>query len=135
MSKINNSTLARKPIFFERNRVYRVYKGGKLFHDFFDGQDPPEDSNEPEEWLASDVKALNKVIKTPKDGVSKVAGTDIYFDDLIKDNKKLILGERESLGILVKLLDSGIRLPVQAHPDKPFSRKHVHYISSLLQFG
>lgn len=27
--------LAKKPIFFERNRVFRVYKGGKLFHDFF----------------------------------------------------------------------------------------------------
>ena len=116
--------LARSPIFFERNRVYRIYKGGKLFHDFFGGQDPQKDSNEPEEWVASSVKALNKVQNSPRDGVSVIKGTDIYFDDFIADNHKLILGERESLGILVKLLDSGMRLPIQVHPDKEFSRKH-----------
>jgi mannose-6-phosphate isomerase len=35
------------PIFFERNRVFRVYKGGKLFHDFFG--DEETDGNFPEE--------------------------------------------------------------------------------------
>lgn len=37
-----------------------------------------------------------------------------------------MLGNRESLGILVKILDSAIRLPVQAHPDKAFSRTYFH---------
>ena len=124
MSTNVDSEFARKPIFFERNRVYRVYKGGKLFYDFFDGSDPPEDSNEPEEWIASDVKALNKVQKTPRDGISKIKGSDVFFDDLIAENRELILGDRNSLGILVKMLDSGIRLPVQAHPDKAFSRQY-----------
>jgi len=119
-----DSRISGKPIFFERNRVYRVYKGGKLFHDFFNGEDPPEDGNEPEEWIASDVKALNNIQKTPRDGVSIIKRTNIYFDDLIAENRKSILGDRDSLGILVKVLDSGIRLPVQAHPDKAFSRQH-----------
>lgn len=35
-----------------------------------------------------------------------------------------MLGQRDDLGILVKVLDSAVRLPVQAHPDKPFSRRH-----------
>ncbi len=46
------------PIFFERNRVGRVYKGGMLFSEFFG--DKPEDGFMPEEWIASDVKAINK---------------------------------------------------------------------------
>ena len=37
-----------KPIFFERNRVGRVYTGGKLFHGFFG--DEPVDGFLPEEW-------------------------------------------------------------------------------------
>ena len=36
-----------KPIFFEQNRVYRVYTGGKLFAGFFG--DSSEDSFYPEE--------------------------------------------------------------------------------------
>ena len=47
-----------KPIFFEKNRVYRVYTGGKLFAGFFG--DNSEDSFYPEEWVASPVKAMNK---------------------------------------------------------------------------
>ena len=46
-----------EPIFFEKNRVYRVYTGGKLFSTFFG--DDSEDCNYPEEWVASSVKALN----------------------------------------------------------------------------
>ena len=38
-----------------------------------------------------------------------------------------MLGEgRTELGILTKILDSSIRLPVQCHPDKKFSRKHFN---------
>ena len=39
--------LWQRPVFFERNRVYRVYLGGKLFHDFLG--DAPEDGFYPEE--------------------------------------------------------------------------------------
>ena len=38
------------PLFFERNRVFRVYEGGRLFHDFFG--DEAVDGNFPEEWIA-----------------------------------------------------------------------------------
>ena len=51
-----------KPVFFERNRVGRVYTGGKLFHEFFG--DAPEDGFLPEEWIASSVVALNKELET-----------------------------------------------------------------------
>ena len=63
------------PIFFEKNRVERVYVGGKLFSGFF--CDGSEDSYEPEEWIASAVKALNKHPKSEKDGVSKLLCEEI----------------------------------------------------------
>ena len=50
-----------KPIFFEKNRVGRVYTGGALFADFFG--DDSTDGFEPEEW---DLK-LGEMIKLPLD--------------------------------------------------------------------
>jgi hypothetical protein len=58
---IMNKSKLESPIFFERNRVFRVYEGGKLFHDFFG--DEAVDGNFPEEWIASKVKALNKEMR------------------------------------------------------------------------
>ena len=112
------------PIFFEQNRVNRVYTGGALFADFFG--DDSVDGFQPEEWVASNVGALNKNPAGPKEGVSRVRGTDIYFDDLLRDHAGALLGDRKHFGVLTKILDSAIRLPVQAHPDKEFSRKHFH---------
>ncbi len=112
------------PIFFEKNRVGRVYTGGALFADFFG--DDSVDGFEPEEWVVSSVVALNKVQKSPKEGVSVVKDTNIYFDDLLKEYKKELLGDREEFGVLTKVLDSAIRLPAQAHPDKAFSRKYFN---------
>lgn len=122
MSRQHLAALARSPLFFERNRVFRIYRGGKLFGDFFG--DPPADGSEPEEWIASSVKALNRVPKGEKEGISRLRGTEVYLDELLCAEGQAVLGERSSLGILVKLLDSAMRLPVQAHPDKAFSRRH-----------
>lgn len=113
-----------KPIFFERNRVGRVYTGGKLFHDFFG--DEAVDGFMPEEWIASSVKALNKEMASEKEGVSRIKGTDIYFDELLEKYPFEMLGSSLKMRILVKILDSAVRLPAQAHPDKAFSKKHFN---------
>ena len=112
------------PIFFEKNRVARVYTGGKLLGDFLD--DGSSDDFYPEEWIASAVRAINKGSDDPKEGVSKPIGSDLYFDELLMHNKYEMLGPQGKLRILVKYLDSAIRLPAQAHPDKDFSRAHFH---------
>ncbi|MBR4286963.1 MAG: class I mannose-6-phosphate isomerase [Clostridia bacterium] len=112
--------LASQPVFFEKNRVFRVYTGGKLFSDFFG--DNSEDSFYPEEWICSSTKALNEGSTDEFEGLSTVKGTTIHFDELIAEQKELMLGNRNGLDVLVKALDSAIRLPVQAHPDKAFSR-------------
>jgi mannose-6-phosphate isomerase len=119
---IDIAKIVNEPIFFERNRVGRVYTGGALYADFFG--DDGTDGYLPEEWMASAVRALNKGSVDPKEGVSRVRGTDIYFDDLLASHKSELIGERSGLSLLVKMLDSAIRLPVQAHPNKAFSRKY-----------
>lgn len=111
-----------EPIFFEKNRVFRVYTGGKLFSDFFG--DDSTDGFYPEEWVASSVKALNEGSTDEYEGVSKIKGKDLYLNDAVDKYKAEILGSRDDLGILTKILDSAIRLPVQAHPDKAFSEKY-----------
>lgn len=112
-----------EPIFFERNRVGRVYTGGMLFGDFLG--DEPVDGYLPEEWIASAVTARNKEMRHPKEGVSKQCG-GLYFDELIEKYPEELLGKAGKMRILVKYLDSAIRLPAQAHPDKAFSREHFN---------
>jgi len=116
--------LINKPIFFERNRVKRVYKGGRLFGDFFG--DEPIDGNKPEEWVASTVRALNKDSTDPLEGLSIVEGTNITFKSLLELYPKYLLGELQGFDVLVKVLDSAVRLPLQAHPDKDYSRKYFN---------
>lgn len=119
--------IIKQPIFFERNRVYRVYKGGKQYKKIFknDGYDDGTDNYFPEEWIASKVKAKNSKTFGERDGVSVVKGTDIYFDDLLDGYKNELLGPRK-YDCFVKFLDSAIRLPFQVHPTKEFSRKYFN---------
>ena len=112
------------PVFFEKNRVFRVYKGGKLFADFF--SDDSQDGNYPEEWVVSSVHALNDGSTDEYEGISKIKDSDLYLSDAMKNYKKEMLGDADDIGVLTKILDSAIRLPVQAHPDKPFSKKYFN---------
>ena len=120
----NGEVPGAQPLFFARNRVARVYDGGKLFADFFG--DAPVDGKQPEEWIASTVRALNRDSADPDEGLSRLEGTDLTFRDLLAQQKDALLGPREGFEVLVKALDSAIRLPVQTHPNPEFSRKHFH---------
>lgn len=111
-----------RPVFFRRNRVFRVYSGGKLFHPFLG--DAPEDGNFPEEWIASSVRAINPGRTDPLEGLSLRLEDGKPFDALLAENPGHYLGTRKDLGVLVKFLDSAIRLPMQAHPTREFSRAH-----------
>lgn len=107
------------PVFFRKNRVFRVYLGGKLL-DAFVG-DEGEDSNYPEEWICSAVRAINPGHTDPLEGISLRTEDGMPFDVLLQENKEGYLGMRENLGVLVKFLDSAIRLPMQVHPTRAFS--------------
>lgn len=122
---MDKKAIAGTPVFFEKNRVFRVYLGGKLFSEFFG--DDSDDGFYPEEWICSSTKALNENSTDEFEGLSTVKDTDIHFNELISDETELMLGKsRKSFDVLVKALDSAIRLPVQAHPDKKFSRVHFN---------
>ncbi len=113
-----------QPVFFRRNRVFRVYTGGKLFSDFLG--DPPEDGNYPEEWVASAVHAINPGHTDPLEGISLRAQDAMPFSDILAQNPTEYLGGRPDVGVLVKFLDSAIRLPMQAHPTREYSRRHFN---------
>ena len=95
----------------EENRVWRLYRGGKLL-DELHGREG-SDGSFPEDWLASVVEAINP----PRDnapaheGLSRAilsCGETAYLRDLIDT----------PFGVLTKFLDSAERLPIQVHPDK-----------------
>lgn len=111
------------PVFFRRNRVFRVYQGGELFRGFLGDGDG--DGNFPEEWVASTVQAINPGREEIQEGVSLLEdGTP--FNVLLSRHPRECLGDKEDLGVLVKFLDSAIRLPMQAHPTHSFSREHFN---------
>lgn len=120
---MDKKKLAREPLFFELNRVFRIYLGGLQYADL--RGEKAEDTLFPEEWIASKVKAINPKYFGERDGVSVIKGTDIFFDDFLQEEKELLLGNRK-YDCLVKYLDSAIRLPVQVHPTKDFSKKHFN---------
>ena len=115
--------LLEHPLFFNRNRVFRVYTGGALFHELFG--DEPVDGFHPEEWIASKVRALNANSTDPLEGLSTVEETEISFASLLSEFPNEMTGG-QGFDVLVKALDSAVRLPAQTHPDKEFSRRHFH---------
>jgi len=113
-------------------RVFRIYRGGYLLEKFR-GIKNPKDSDYPEDWVLSTVKAIQPY-GISDESISKIKiinGID-NLEALIKHFPKDILGKGyvkkfgHSLNILVKLLDSSIRLPLQTHPSKIFSQKYLN---------
>ena len=114
------------PVFFDSNRVWRCYTGGKLLDKFL-GNKTGVDGNFPEEWLASVTRADNdENQQSPDEGLSLIRGTNISFADLLNKFPLEALGDSDELGVLCKFLDSAIQLPVQCHPDREFARRHCN---------
>jgi len=124
--------LVRQPLPLFQNRVYRVWTGGAIL-DRFQGQPDPADRNVPEEWVGSTtVSRLSG--RPPDEGLSQVGlpdGSVVLLKDLIAALPHAMLGERHvarlgaDLGVLCKLLDSAVRLPIQCHPDAAFASRHL----------
>ncbi len=112
-----------------KNRVRRNYLGGEhidaLQH--IASQGP---SDMPEEWIASIVEAKNPGLEEIKnEGLSKCIynGKEIPLIDVIKSDPEFWLGKKDaSLGFLFKILDSSMRLHVQAHPTADFAKKYLN---------
>lgn len=129
---MKSAVAADQPLFFEPNRVWRCYTGGRLL-DQYVGNPNPRDDYFPEDWLASTTRALNgEHSQGPDEGLSRVktsggeAAPGPLLADLIAADPAGFLGRPEGgeLGVLCKFLDSAIRLPIQCHPDRAFARRH-----------
>lgn len=121
-------------LFLPRNLVRRNYIGGagisQLHNDLI-----CTDSNQPEEWVGSLIEARNPGLENIEheglafflNGIEKN-----YLVELIKGDPAYYLGDiytkeqKYEFGFLFKILDSAMRLHVQAHPTAEFARKYMN---------
>lgn len=112
----------------EKNRVRRNYTGGALLNRYAGLEEI--DDEKPEEWLCSTVEASNPGLpEIPMEGLSWsiIEGEKYLFKEILESNPEYYLGagEYKPLTFLAKWLDSSIRLHMQAHPTRDFSRKYL----------
>lgn len=120
------------PILLPPNPVWRSYAGGRVLR-HFRGLQGAGDDHFPEDWLASTVRARNGAnTQGPDEGLSITGGSDgsTLFSQLLEQAPDHWFGadqvKRGSTNVLWKLLDSSVRLQLQAHPDVPFARRHLN---------
>ncbi|MCL2320192.1 MAG: class I mannose-6-phosphate isomerase [Treponema sp.] len=117
------------------NRVRRNYRGGAGIEKLQAGDTAKEysDGDKPEEWVASLVNARNPGL-TPveNEGLSRCAiNGQPLLTELLRSKPEFYLGKDWydshglDLGFLLKILDSSMRLHVQAHPTAAFARKYL----------
>lgn len=122
-----------KLVRFPPNRVWRTYTGGKIL-DQMEQKDVPEDTHFPEDWIGSTTQAINPDREHIFEGVSHaiVGDETIRFDELIASDPSYFLGEQHTKSfdlnpmLLVKFLDSSVRLHFQAHPTAEFAKEHLN---------
>lgn len=115
-----------------QNRVWRSYQGGRTL-DKLAGKDDPADSHFPEDWIASVTPASNPGSHDELEGISRVRvdGRELLFTELIAQDPEYFLGldhvtrHGQQPMVLVKLLDSAVRLQLQVHPTAEFARIHL----------
>ncbi len=115
-------------------RVRRNYRGGLLL-DRLQGAATPTDSHRPESWIGSTTPARNPGLPPEQDeGLTRIrptGGTPDTLAALLTAEPRFYLGADHvarlgpQLGFLAKLLDSAMRLHVQAHPTADFARTRL----------
>jgi mannose-6-phosphate isomerase len=116
------------------NRVYRFYRGGLLLDRFRRAADP-RDGDHPEDWVGSATRAWTAPNARPtEEGLAEadIDGERHLIADLLAADPAAVAGAdlvaaagAPTLGVLVKLLDAAIRLPVHAHPTRGFARRRL----------
>jgi mannose-6-phosphate isomerase len=116
------------------NPVWRSYCGGRILR-AFRGQPGTADDHFPEDWLASTVLARNgKNSQSALEGLSRISNAqNSLLTESLKQQPGFWFGpgqaarrDSPSLGVLWKLLDSSVRLQLQAHPDAGFVHRHLN---------
>lgn len=125
---------AAQPLLLPTNRVWRSYTGGRLL-DTLDGATAPADGHLPEDWIGSATRAINAGREhLEREGIATALaadGTLVAMDRLIAASPEAVLGKAHVAAygaqpqLLVKLLDSAVRLHIQAHPSVPWAKAHL----------
>ncbi len=105
-------------------RVYRTYYGGVNL-DRAEGKRNTEKTRFPEDWLASVTEAFNPDHPVLHEGLS-VTEDGHLLKDIINENKTHMIGKREKMSLLFKLLDSAERLVIQVHPTRAFAKEYFN---------
>ena len=115
------------------NRVARFYRGGAEI-DRFRTRQAGEDGTAPEDWVGSATMAWTPPGEPPTDDGLATAEIDgmkhriadlLALDPVAVAGADLVAAAGPTTGLLVKLLDAGVRLPVHAHPTRSFARRHL----------
>ncbi|MDR1534737.1 MAG: class I mannose-6-phosphate isomerase [Planctomycetota bacterium] len=122
--------LYEQPLKIDGERVWRNYLGGSLL-DLLHGRPGVPDGHFPEEWMLSTTVARNPGREHIEEGVCRLAGSGgkTSLRQLIAEHPGEMLGRdhvaeyRDSPGVLVKLIDSLVRLVVQGHPGRDMARR------------
>lgn len=105
------------------NRLAHFYLGGEAITRLRGVPAPAERS--PEEWLASTVTRFGEA----STGLSTLPDGSLLVDAVRADPHGWTGGAMPAgpgdVGVLVKLLDAGQRLPVHVHPDRGFAARHL----------
>jgi len=115
---------------FHPERVWRSYPGGATL-DRMEGKPEPRDDHWPEDWVGSTTEAVNPVERPEGEGLARIKmNGGPRFRDILGQHPDALLGSEHTRAygadfpLLVKLLDSAIRLHFQAHPTAEFARAH-----------
>ncbi len=113
-----------------QNRVWRTYTGGRTLEQLA-GNAAPADSHLAEDWIGSVTESRIPGRDLPGEGLSTalIGGQPHRLRDLIEADPAYYLGDAHVAAfgshpmLLVKFLDSAIRLHFQCHPSRDFARR------------
>jgi mannose-6-phosphate isomerase len=122
-----------KLVLLPLNRVWRTYPGGATL-ERLTGIAEPQDSHLAEDWIGSVTRSRIPGREEFYEGVSQVVvgGETRDFRELINSDASYFLGQAHVARhgaepmLLVKFLDSAIRLHFQCHPSRDFARKFLN---------
>jgi len=116
------------------NRVWRTYLGGRTL-DRLEGKPEAADSHFPEDWVGSSTRAVNPGREHIADegvgAAQTVGGERFSMAEIYTTSPEAALGAAHvaAFGVqpylLVKLLDSAVRLHIQAHPSVAWAQRHL----------
>ena len=106
------------------NPIHHFYRGGPAIAKLRGF--PLESDHTPEEWIGSTATLFGESQR----GLSALPDGTLLRDAIVADPEAWLgAAHVERFGadpaLLVKLLDTGERLPVHVHPDGPFAREHL----------